>query len=248
MDEVNFGFKKVKADLKQKLVNQVFDSVHKKYDIMNDLMSLGVHRIWKNDFLGQINDFSGRLLDVASGSGDIALRYCQHAKSQSIEPEVVLCDINHSMLQEARKKLIDHGFFHKLSFITSNAEQLSFDDKSFDYYTIAFGLRNCTDFNAVLREAYRVLKPGGKFLCLEFSKVTNPVLSKLYNCYAGKIIPMLGEFVADDRSSYQYLVESIEVFPNQEELKEMINKAGFAMSKYINLSQGVVAIHIGYKL
>ena len=248
MEEVNFGFKKVKADLKQKLVNQVFDSVHKKYDIMNDLMSFGIHRMWKKEFIQQINNFSGKLLDVAAGTGDISLRYCEQALAHGFEPEVTICDINKAMLIEARKKLIDHGLFQKLSFVAANAEKLPFADETYDHYTIAFGLRNCTNFQKVIEEAYRVLKPGGKFLCLEFSKVNHPLFKKIYNCYSANIIPKIGELITGDRSSYEYLVESIEVFPNQEELKEIIIKSGFEMAKYINLSQGVVAIHLGYKI
>ena len=247
-DEVNFGFKKVKADLKQKLVNQVFDSVHSRYDVMNDLMSFGIHRLWKNDLISQISDFSGKLLDVAAGTGDITIRFCQKARAKGVEPQVTICDINEMMLGEARKKLIDHGFFKKLDFIGADAQKLPFKDSSFDYYTIAFGLRNCTDFTKVISEAYRVLKSGGKFICLEFSKIDNPIFKKIYEGYSSKIIPIIGSCVTGDRDSYEYLVESIAVFPSQEELKKLITDCGFEMARYTNLSQGIVAIHTGYKI
>ena len=247
-DEVNFGFKKVKKSLKQGLVNNVFDSVHKKYDLMNDLMSFGVHRYWKKELIDQISDFSGAFLDVASGSGDIALRICERARKKSIEPNITLSDINQAMLDEAKRKLLDHGFFKNISYECANAEKLPFKDKTFDYYTIAFGLRNCSDFGKVIKEAYRVLKPGGKFLCLEFSKIDNPYFRKIYQTYSNKVIPIIGEFIAGDKDSYQYLVESIEVFPSQEELKQLIINSGFEMARYVNLSCGIVAIHSGYKI
>lgn len=247
-DEINFGFKKVKKHLKQGLVNEVFNSVHEKYDLMNDLMSLGMHRLWKKEFVDQISNFSGKFLDVASGSGDIAFKIIQRAKDKNIDPDLTLSDINQSMLEHAKDKLINQGLFKNISFQLANAENLPFADAMFDYYTIAFGLRNCSDFSKVIGEAYRVLKPGGKFLCLEFSKVHNPCLKKIYKIYSDKIIPKIGELVANDSNAYEYLVESIEVFPDQETLKKLITCSGFEMVKFKNLSGGIVAIHTGYKV
>jgi demethylmenaquinone methyltransferase/2-methoxy-6-polyprenyl-1,4-benzoquinol methylase len=247
-EEINFGFKKVKAHLKQGLVNDVFNSVHEKYDLMNDLMSLGMHRLWKREFVDHISSFSGKFLDVASGSGDIALMIINRAKDKNIKVDITLSDINQSMLDEAQNKLLNHGLFKNITYKVANAEQLPFEAETFDYYTIAFGLRNCSDFGKVISEAYRVLKPGGKFLCLEFSKVTNPCLSHIYKTYSNMIIPKIGEIVANDAKSYEYLVESIEVFPDQESLKKMITDNGFEMAKFKNLSGGIVAIHMGYKI
>jgi len=247
-DEINFGFKKVKKSLKQGLVNEVFDSVHTKYDLMNDLMSFGIHRHWKNEFVDQVSNFSGKFLDVASGSGDIALKILKNARSKQIDADITLSDINPSMLEQAKAKLLDHGFFKNVKYTPANAEDLPFENDSFDYYTIAFGLRNCSDFNKVIKEAYRVLKPGGKFLCLEFSKIENPYFRKIYQTYSNKVIPLIGEFIANDKDSYKYLVESIEVFPSQESLKKMISEVGFEMARFSNLSCGVVAIHTGYKI
>ena len=247
-EEVNFGFRKVKAEIKQRLVNQVFDSVFNRYDIMNDLMSFGIHRMWKKSFVAMIDDYSKDLLDVAAGTGDISLRFCQQARQKSLEPKVTLSDINNSMLGEARKKLIDQGFYKDINFACANAESLPFEVNSFDFYTIAFGLRNCTDIEQVIKEAYRVLKPGGKFLCLEFSQIDNPIFKTIYNLYSEHIIPLIGGCVTGDRESYEYLVESIALFPKQEELKELIIDCGFNMVRYVNLTQGVVAIHVGHKI
>ena len=247
-DEINFGFKKVKKNIKQSLVNEVFNSVHTKYDLMNDLMSFGIHRYWKKEFVDQIANLSGKFLDVASGSGDIALKILKKAQEKQIDANITLSDINQSMLGQAKTKLLNHGFFKNVTYSPANAEKLPFEKDTFDYYTIAFGLRNCSDLNKVIKEAFRVLKPGGKFLCLEFSKIQNPYFKKIYQAYSNNVVPVIGDLVANDSESYKYLVESIEVFPNQEELKQMISEAGFEMAKFSNLSCGIVAIHTGYKI
>jgi demethylmenaquinone methyltransferase/2-methoxy-6-polyprenyl-1,4-benzoquinol methylase len=247
-EDTSFGFKKVKRHLKQGLVNEVFNSVHTKYDLMNDIMSLGMHRLWKSSFVDHIQNFQGKFLDVASGSGDIALKIIQRAQTLNINVDITLSDINESMLNKARDKLLNHGYLQNISYKIANAEELPFQDASFDYYTIAFGLRNCSDFSKVLKEAYRVLKPGGKFLCLEFSQVDNICLKQMYQLYSNKIIPKLGEWITDDREAYKYLVESIALFPNQEALKSLIKDSGFEIAKFQNLTGGIVAIHTGYKI
>ncbi len=247
-DQTNFGFSKVTSAQKKVLVHDVFSSVADKYDIMNDAMSLGVHRIWKDTFVRQIPNLKSRILDVASGSGDIAFRIMKRAQSHSIIPELTLCDINQDMLSVARNKAIDSNFLHGLQYVCADAESLPFADNSFDYYTIAFGIRNVPKIEAALEEAYRVLKPTGKFLCLEFSKVENSGLQRLYDFYSFNIIPKIGKLVADNESAYQYLVESINLFPDQDTFAVMLKDAGFSRVGYQNLTFGIVAIHSGYKL
>lgn len=242
-----FGFKSVSLDEKTSLIRNVFRSVASKYDLMNDLMSVGMHRLWKKEFLAQIPDFNGSLLDMASGTGDIAHKYYKTAKAYGLSPNIIACDPSTEMLKEGKNNGIDNGILN-IKYQVTTAEKLPFDDKSFDYYTVAFGVRNFTDIQAALQEAYRVLKPGGKFLCLEFSHIEKPILEPFYDFYSMNIIPFIGKIVAKDESSYRYLVESIRKFPKQYEFKKMIEEAGFKKVDYMNLSCGIVAIHTGYKI
>ncbi len=242
-EKVNFGFEKVDAKEKTNRVKEVFSSVSSKYDIMNDVMSFGVHRLWKKHFVNQL-DPDQILLDVASGTGDIVKLYYNKCKN----PNITLCDINPDMLEVGRAKLLDSNIFKGLQFICANAEELPFDDQQFDYYTIAFGIRNVTNVNKALKEAYRVLKPGGRFLCMEFAKVSNPIIEKFYDCFSMNLIPKMGKIIAGDEASYQYLVESIKVFPGQKDFIEMIEQAGFKLCKYENLTFGVAAIYSGYRV
>jgi len=241
-----FGYKKVNPNDKIDLVGDVFDSVATNYDLMNDLMSGGIHRIWKNRFISMIHPTDKKsLLDVAGGTGDIAFRYRKKAGKNS---KITLCDINKEMLSVGKTRAIDRGYINGFKWVKGNAEKLPFKDNSYDIYTISFGLRNVPKIDDALEEAYRVLKPGGEFFCLEFSQVKNNLLSKIYETYSFNIIPKIGEFIADDADSYQYLVESIKQFPNQEELSSRMKKAGFEKVKYTNLSGGIAAIHRGLKL
>ena len=242
-NKVNFGFKQVDKTEKENLVGQVFSSVAHKYDLMNDVMSLGIHRLWKAKLIDQL-DPDKILLDMASGTGDIAKRYYLKCNN----PNITLCDINIDMLKVGQNKLLDENIFQGLKFICCNAEELPFDECSFDYYTIAFGIRNVTNIQKALKEAWRVLKPGGKFVCLEFARVSNQSLAKLYDCYSLNVIPKIGNLIASDSDSYKYLVESIRTFPAQEEFVNMMEKAGFRLSKFQNLSFGVVALYTGYRV
>ncbi len=278
-DQTHFGFKQVDREQKADLVKEIFSNVAKKYDLMNDLMSAGIHRIWKNKMIEEINlshpltkqsedlsssseeltrpnsqdfDFAqpmeasreaARVIDVAGGTGDIAFRIAK--KFPQIKIDVV--DINQEMLDVGKNRAIDLNLFSNLNFTCCNGEELSFADQTFDFFTIAFGIRNFTNIDKGLTEAYRVLKPGGKFICLEFAKVNDYFLQKIYDVYSFKLIPKIGEVVLKDRSSYQYLVESIRKFPPQEEFKKMIEKAGFKNASYQNLTFGTAAIHVGTK-
>ena len=247
----DFGFKKVLESEKSGLVKDVFDSVAQKYDIMNDLMSGGVHRIWKKKMIEEINFNPNQkqynMLDVAGGTGDIAFRILQKAKKENIEAKIEVADINQEMLKVGKSRAIDNNSFSSLTFTHANGEKLPYKDNQFDYYTIAFGIRNFTNIQKGLEEAYRVLKTGGKFICLEFSQVNNLILSKLYDLYSFNVIPKIGKLVTDDEESYQYLVESIRKFPNQSKFKQMIYDAKFQNCSYKNLSFGSVAIHTGIK-
>lgn len=242
-----FGFKAVSLQEKTNLVRNVFASVASKYDIMNDLMSGGVHRLWKKEFIGHIPDFSGKLLDMASGTGDIARKYYKRAKSDGINPDITACDASAEMLGEGKIKALDSGM-PSIKYHVTEAEKLQFEDESFDYYTVAFGVRNFTDIPAALKEAYRVLRRGGKFLCLEFSHIEKPILEPLYDFYSMNVIPFLGKIIANDEESYRYLIESIRKFPDQESFKQMIIDAGFSKVEYTNLTFGTVAIHTAYKI
>lgn len=249
----HFGFQDVDETEKQALVRGVFDSVADKYDIMNDVMSGGLHRLWKNDFIRDLRPGSEmHLLDVAGGTGDIAFRFLKAAQKRTTEGDipakVTVCDINHNMLKAGRNRALDQGIFDPTLWVTGNAEMLPLPDRSVDAYTIAFGIRNVTHIDVTLKEAFRVLKPGGRFMCLEFSKVDLPLLKQIYDVYSFKFIPHFGEMITGDKDSYQYLVESIRKFPSQEKFKKMIEDAGFSQTSYRNLSGGIVAIHSGWRI
>ncbi|MHB8446785.1 MAG: bifunctional demethylmenaquinone methyltransferase/2-methoxy-6-polyprenyl-1,4-benzoquinol methylase UbiE [Rudaea sp.] len=242
----HFGYRDVPVAEKEKLVGRVFTSVAGKYDLMNDLMSFGVHRLWKRWFAATSGVRTGdAVLDLAGGTGDIAgLLLPQVGENGS----VVLGDINAAMLHAGRDRLLDDGFVRNLAYAQLNAEALPFPDASFDAVTIAFGLRNVTDKDAALREMFRVLKPGGRALILEFSALRDPLLNELYDLHSFKVLPLLGRLIANDAESYQYLAESIRRHPDQATLKAMMEVAGFARVDVRNLSAGIVAIHRGYKI
>lgn len=241
----HFGYGEVLIEDKSNRVADVFHSVAPHYDLMNDLMSFGMHRLWKGFTINQAALTRGQfVLDVASGTGDLAKPF---AKIVGQSGKVVMTDINEAMLQVGRDRLIDAGIIGNVEYVQADAENLPFEDNHFDCITIAFGLRNVTDKARALRSMYRVLKPGGKLLILEFSHPKTPLLNKLYDLYSFNVIPKLGEIIAKDRASYQYLVESIRMHPNQERLKTLILESGFEDVEYFNLSGGIVALHKGYK-
>jgi demethylmenaquinone methyltransferase/2-methoxy-6-polyprenyl-1,4-benzoquinol methylase len=243
---VDFGFEKVAWDDKARRVRSVFASVAGKYDVMNDLMSFGVHRLWKHFTLSLTGLKAGQhALDVAGGTGDLALGMLRQVGTNG---RVVLSDINPSMLEVGRDRLLDRGFVRNVECLVADAENLPFDDASFDCVTIGFGLRNVTDKPAALRSMYRVLKPGGQLLVLEFSTPVAPGLKPVYDAYSFNVLPVLGKLVAQDAASYRYLAESIRMHPDQETLLEMLREAGFAQTRYHNLSGGIVALHRGYKI
>jgi demethylmenaquinone methyltransferase/2-methoxy-6-polyprenyl-1,4-benzoquinol methylase len=241
----HFGFKDVPISDKAKLVKGVFDSVAGKYDIMNDLMSLGIHRIWKRIAIQLSHVRTGeQVLDLAGGTGDMSLLF---QKRVGPTGRVVLSDINAEMLKRGRDRLIDEGVAGNVCYAQIDAEKLPFPDNSFDCVCIAFGLRNVTHKEEALKSIYRVLKPGGRAIILEFSEVQGELLKKGYDLYSFKILPILGKFIANDAESYQYLAESIRMHPNQEKLKAMMGEAGFERCEYFNMTHGVVAAHRGYK-
>ena len=241
----SFGFEKIDPSGKASRVKAVFDSVASHYDLMNDLMSLGVHRLWKNATVDWLNPRPGiRLLDLAAGTGDIAERVLDRVDGQG---SVVSSDINMPMLVQGRDRALDKGWFGKLDFVCADAMALPFADASFDAVTIAFGIRNVTHIDKALEEAYRVLVPGGRFICLEFSKVVLPVLDRVYDSYSFTVLPNLGRLVAGDAASYRYLAESIRRFPDQAAFKGLIEAAGFEQVRYRNLSGGIAALHSGWR-
>ncbi|KAK3598335.1 hypothetical protein CHS0354_026593 [Potamilus streckersoni] len=288
----HFGFESVAEKEKEDRVYEVFQNVATRYDLMNDAMSVGIHRLWKDYFMYKLSPLPGtELIDVAGGTGDIAFRFLKYVESQqqSASPEdkhnmsrsknielssdssstnsdstsnddevsethtgseshVTVCDINQSMLDVGKMRAKENGIYHGISWLKGNAESLPVKDNTFDAYTIAFGIRNCTHIDKVVSEAYRVLRPGGRFMCLEFSQVHYPFLQRLYDAYSFQVIPVLGQVLAKDWKSYQYLVESIRQFPDQEDFKDLIKHAGFCNVTYENLTFGVVAIHSGFKL
>ena len=244
-DTTHFGYKEVDTDAKAGMVADVFHSVASRYDLMNDLMSGGIHRIWKRFTIELSGVRRGNaVLDIAGGTGDLAARFADIVGPQG---RVVLADINDSMLRVGRDKLLDSGKQGNLEFVQADAQFLPFPDDSFDCITIAFGLRNVTDKDTALRSMLRVLKPGGRLLVLEFSKPENQLLSKAYDTYSFRVLPLMGRLVANDSDSYQYLAESIRMHPDQDTLREMMEDAGFSRCEYHNMTGGVVALHKGVK-
>ncbi len=245
-DTTHFGFEQVAYDDKVNKVAGVFHSVASKYDVMNDLMSFGIHRVWKRYTIEMSGVRPGHnVLDLAGGTGDLAAKFARIVGQQG---SVTVADINDSMLKVGRERLLDKGIAGNVQYVQANAECLPFPDNHFDAITIAFGLRNVTDKDAALRSMYRVLKPGAPLLVLEFSKPESELLSKIYDTYSFKLLPVMGKVIADDPDSYRYLAESIRMHPDQETLKGMMIDAGFEKCEYFNLTGGVVALHRGYKI
>ncbi|MBC8268662.1 MAG: bifunctional demethylmenaquinone methyltransferase/2-methoxy-6-polyprenyl-1,4-benzoquinol methylase UbiE [Rhodospirillaceae bacterium] len=240
----HFGFATVNAEDKAAMVRGVFDNVASRYDLMNDLMSMGVHRLWKSVFIKRLNPQPGmKLIDVGGGTGDIAFKFLKSGGG-----EVCVCDINDEMLNVGRDRSIDQGILKGIKWMNGDAENLPVPDNSFDAYTTAFCIRNVTHIEKALKEAHRVLKPGGHFLCLEFSHVVLPLLENLYDGYSFKLLPWLGKVVAQDEDSYRYLAESIRQFPDQETFAAMIDEAGLEQVTYDNLSGGIAAIHSAWRI
>ena len=241
----HFGFEQVPVEEKATKVADVFRSVAGKYDLMNDLMSVGIHRLWKRYAVNLSGVRAGQsVLDVAGGTGDLTLKF---SKIVGEKGKVVLLDINESMLKIGRDKLIDAACSNEVFYTLGDAQNLPFPDNTFDCITIAFGLRNVTDKEMALRSMYRILKSGGRLLILEFSEPSSAFLKKTYDFYSFKLLPKIGKFVANDSQSYQYLAESIRMHPDQETLKAMMNEAGFEQTTYQNLTGGIVALHRGFK-
>jgi demethylmenaquinone methyltransferase / 2-methoxy-6-polyprenyl-1,4-benzoquinol methylase len=244
-------YRRIAEDEKAPLVRGIFDSVAPRYDLMNDLMSGGIHRLWKAEMVAWLKPRPGqRLIDVAGGTGDIALRAFRHLVPDSAFPNgsAVVCDTNERMLEICRARALDRGILYGIGWLGADAERLPFAERSFDLYTIAFGLRNVTRIEAALAEARRVLKPGGRFMCLEFTPAIGPPLQPLYDYYSFHVVPRLGQIVTGDRDAYTYLVESIRGFPRQGELAEMIAAAGLDQVRYRNLMGGIAALHSAWRL
>ncbi len=241
----HFGYREIDEDLKAEMVRGVFTNVASKYDIMNDVMSAGIHRLWKDAMMDWLAPRSGqRLLDVAGGTGDIAFRFLKRAPGA----QAVVLDMTESMLVEGRKRADAEKMADRLDWTVGDAMALPFAEGTFDVYTISFGIRNVTRIGDALSEAFRVLRPGGRLMVLEFSQLPNPAMQRAYDLYSFNVIPRLGQLIAQDRDSYQYLVESIRKFPDQESFAAMIRDAGFANVKYRNLSMGIAALHSGWKI
>ena len=241
----HFGFETVREDEKAGRVQGVFTSVASKYDIMNDVMSVGIHRIWKEAMMDWLAPRAGqKLLDVAGGTGDVSFKFLGRAGSG----HAIVCDITESMLVAGRQRAEAESMSGSLDWVVGDAMALPFEDNTFDVYTISFGIRNVTRPQEALNEAYRVLRPGGRLMVLEFSQVPNPMMQAAYDSYSFNVIPQMGQLIAGDRDSYQYLVESIRKFPNQETFLGMVKTAGFGNAKYRNLSLGIAALHSGWKL
>jgi demethylmenaquinone methyltransferase/2-methoxy-6-polyprenyl-1,4-benzoquinol methylase len=243
-----FGYRHVPLQAKQAMVDDVFRSVARRYDLMNDLMSGGMHRLWKNATVSVLNPPKGgrawKIIDVAGGTGDIAIRVAQRSNGHA---DITVADINEAMLEIGRVRAEKRGFAN-VAFREANAENLPFEEASFDAYSIAFGIRNVPRIEEALSEANRVLKRGGHFVCLEFSEVDTPMLDRIYELYSFRVIPVLGRTVAGDEDSYRYLVESIRTFPNQERFSDMLRAAGFARVSYRNFSGGIAALHSAWKI
>ena len=241
----HFGFETILEKDKSEKVQGVFSSVASKYDVMNDVMSLGIHRVWKDAMMDWLAPIRGQaLLDVAGGTGDISFRLLKRASGAN----ATVLDLTESMLAEGRKRAENVGISGQLEWVVGDAMALPFEDDSFDVYTISFGIRNVTDPQKALSEAYRVLKPGGRIMVLEFSHIPNDLLQWFYDKYSFNVIPRLGQIIASDRSSYQYLVESIRKFPKQESFMKLVNAAGFENTKFRNLTMGVACLHSGWKI
>lgn len=246
--ETSFGYESVSRGQKQERVNDVFHKVASRYDLMNDFMSAGLHRVWKDTMISMLappKDKDFKVLDVAGGTGDIAFRIAKRAGPAA---HITVCDINTSMLGVGEERAVKEKLEKQVDFQEGNAEELPFEDNSFDAYTIAFGIRNVPRLAQAVSEARRVLKRGGRFMCLEFSKVDVPIMDKIYESYSFNAIPLMGEIVAKDRDSYQYLVESIRKFPNQARFEQIIRDEGFSRVSHRNLTGGIAAIHSGWKL
>ena len=241
----HFGFETILEKDKSEKVQGVFSSVASKYDVMNDVMSLGIHRVWKDAMMDWLAPIRGQaLLDVAGGTGDISFRFLKRTSGAN----ATVLDLTESMLAEGRKRAENVGISGQLEWVVGDAMALPFEDDSFDVYTISFGIRNVTDPQKALSEAYRVLKPGGRIMVLEFSHIPNDLLQWFYDKYSFNVIPRLGQIIASDRSSYQYLVESIRKFPKQESFMKLVNAAGFENTKFRNLTMGVACLHSGWKI
>ena len=250
-ETASFGFQEVPAEQKSSLVRGVFESVADRYDLMNDLMSGGIHRLWKRAMIDWLHPRAGQqFIDVAGGTGDIAIRILDRISGggASAGSRIVVCDLTPSMLATGRNRALDRGILRGIEWINGDAQRLPFADRTFDAYTIAFGLRNVTDLLGALAEARRILRPGGRFLCLEFSHVAVPILDRLYELYSFQVLPMLGQIVAQDRAAYQYLVESIRKFPGQEELSQRILSAGLERVEFRNLTGGIAALHSAWRI
>ena len=245
-DTTDFGYRKVAPEEKSRLVRSIFDSVAGRYDLMNDLMSGGIHRLWKVDFVDRLNPRPGEtILDVAGGTGDIAFGIVERRGGSG---RIVVCDIAQSMLNVGRDRAIDRGILDGIDWLCGDAERLPVADASIDAYTIAFGLRNVTRIERALAEARRVLKPGGRFLCLEFTPEVAPLLQPLYDLYSFHVLPSIGQIVTGKRDAYTYLVESIRRFPPQSVLSEMIGAAGLDRARFRNLTGGIAALHSAWRL
>lgn len=250
-ETASFGFREIPTEQKSSLVRGVFESVADRYDLMNDLMSGGIHRFWKRTMIDWLRPRAGQqYIDVAGGTGDVAARIFDRIGlgEPAAGSRIVVCDLTPAMLAIGRDRALDRGILRGIEWINGDAERLPFADRTFDAYTIAFGLRNLTHLDDALTEARRVLKPGGHFLCLEFSHVAVPILDRVYDLYSFQILPMLGQIVTQDRSAYQYLVESIRKFPRQDELSQRIASAGLDRVVFRNLTGGIAALHSAWRI
>ena len=248
LEQTNFGFEKVSFEVKRSKVMDVFSAVADKYDLMNDLMSFGLHRLWKDQFCAALPNLNSNILDMAGGTGDIGFRLRERAKKQGKNPQIVIGDINQAMLLKAQEKAINNNYLQGISYVLADAEKLPFANNSFDYYTMAFGIRNVAKIENALSEAYRVLKPGGKIMILEFSRVSSEIFRKFYDYYSFKMIPKIGNLITKNQDAYQYLIESIKLFPDKNSFKIIIKDAGFVQVEAQTLSMGIAAMHNGYKI